>query len=266
TDFGLAKADNTEDLTHTGDLIGTLRYAAPERLAGRSDARSDIFGLGLTLYELLTLRPAYDEKTQEQLVQQVATADPPSPRKVDRRIPADLNTVVEKAIAKDPSRRYTTARQLAEDLQRFLEDRPIQARRMTRREQAWRWCRRNPSIAGLAAGFFAALLIGLGAVFWEWRLTERQRQRAEANFQKAREAVDECFTTVTTNPVLQEPGMEPVRQVLFQTALKYYQDFLDQRTDDPAVQADLARAYYRLGYITERIGSKTEALQAYEQA
>ncbi|MBI3406980.1 MAG: protein kinase [Planctomycetes bacterium] len=266
TDFGLAKADSTEDLTHTGDLVGTLRYVAPERLAGLSDARSDLFSLGLTLYELLTLRPAYDEKTQGLLVQQVTAAEPPLPRRLDRRIPSDLNTIIQKAIAKEPERRYATASEMSKDLQRFLDDRPIEARRTSRLELAWRWGRRNPALAGLTAALFAALLIGLGAVLWQWRLTERQRQQAEANFQKARDAVDECFTVVTQNPVLQEPGMEAARHVLFQTALKYYQDFLNQRADDAGTQADLARAYYRLGYITERIGSKSEARAAYEQA
>lgn len=266
TDFGLAKADSTEDLTHTGDLVGTLRYAAPERLAGQSDARSDVFSLGLTLYELLTLRPAYDEKSQGRLVQQVTAAEPPPPRRLDRRIPRDLNTIIQKATAREPERRYATATEMSRDLQRFMEDRPIEARRASHLEQIWRWCRRNPALAGLTAAFFAALILGLGAVLWQWRLTDRQRQEAEANFQKARNAVDECFTTVTTNPALQEPGMEAARHVLFQAALKYYQEFLNQRADDAGTQADLARAYYRLGYITERIGSKTEALAAYEQA
>src|SRR5262249_14694869 len=117
----------------------------------------------------------------------------------------------------------------------------------------------------LSAGFLLALLVGFGVVLWQWRLTERQRQQAEANFQKARDAVDECFTTVTQNPALQEPGMEGARHVLFQASLKYYQDFLSKRADDARTRADLARAYYRLGYITERIGSKSEALTAYEQ-
>jgi serine/threonine-protein kinase len=265
TDFGLAKADNTEDLTRTGDVIGTLRYAAPERLAGHCDARSDIFGLGLTLYELLTLRPAYDERTPGLLVQQVTAAEPPPPRTIDRRIPRDLGTIIEKAIARDPERRYATAAQLAADLQRFLEDRPITARRTSRVEQAWRWCRRNPGFAALSAAALAILLAGLAAVLWQWRLAETHRRYAEANFKKARDAVDECFTTVTQNPAFQEPGMEGARQVLFQAALKYYQDFLNQRADDPGIRADLARAYYRLGYITERVGSKADALAAYEQ-
>jgi serine/threonine protein kinase len=264
TDFGLAKAQTTEDLTHTGDLVGTLRYVAPERLSGQSDARSDIFSLGLTLYELLLLRPAYDEKTQEGLVQQVTVAEPPPPRKLEHRIPSDLNTVIQKAIAKEPERRYATALELAGDLQRFLEDRPISARRTSQFELAWRWCRRNPAIAVLSAGFLVALLVGFGGALWQWRSAERQRKHAEANFQKARDAVDECFTTVTENSALQEPGMEGVRHVLFQAALKYYQDFLNERADDVSTQVDLARAYYRLGYITERIGSKTEALSAYE--
>src|SRR5262249_17034548 len=266
TDLGLAKAQSTEDLTQTGDMVGTLRYVAPERLAGKSDGRSDIFGLGLTLYELLTLRAAYDEKTPERLVQQVTAAEPPPPRRLDRRIPSDLDTIIQKAIAKEAERRYATASELAGDLRRFLEDRPISARRTGRLELGWRWCRRNPSIAGLSAGILAALLIGLGAVLWQLRLTEKQRQQAQANFQKARDAVDECFTIVTQNLALQEPGMEAARQVLFQAALKYYQDFLNQRADDAGIQADLARAYYRLGYITERIGSKSEARTAYEQA
>lgn len=266
TDFGLAKADDTENLTQTGDLVGTLRYAAPERLAGLADERSDIFSLGLTLYELLTLRPAYAGKTQDMLVQQVSTAEPVSPRKTEPRIPRDLTTIIEKAIAKDPARRYSTASQLAADLQRFLEDRPIRARRVGHAEQVWRWCRRNPLVAGLGAGFLVALMGGVSAVVWQWQLAERQRHRAEANFQKAREAVDDCFTTVTTNPVLQEPGMEGARQVLFQAALKYYQDFLDQGAGDSQAQEDLARAYSRLAYITERIGSKVEALAAYERA
>src|SRR5262249_9706356 len=124
TDFGLAKSQTAEDLTNTGDLVGTLRYVAPERLTGQSDARSDVFSLGLTLYELLTLRPAYDEKSQGGLVQQVTAAEPPSPRKLDRRIPADLNTIIQKAIAKEPERRYQTAAELAGDLARFLDDRP----------------------------------------------------------------------------------------------------------------------------------------------
>ena len=230
--------------------------SAPERLAGRSDARSDVFSLGLTLYELLTLRPAYDADTQSSLLHQVTAAEPPAPRKIEGRIPRDLNTIVEKAIARDPDRRYATAAQLAGDLQRFLEDRPIGARRTSLIDHTWRWCRRNPAIAGLGTGAMAFLLIGSVAILWQWRLTDRQRQIAEANFKKARDAVDDCFATVTQDPTFQEPGMEAARQVLMKAALKYYRDFSNQRAQDSGIRADLGRAYYRLGYITERITSR----------
>jgi eukaryotic-like serine/threonine-protein kinase len=266
TDFGLAKAENSEDLTHSGDVIGTLRYAAPEGLTGHFDARSDIFGLGLTLYELLTLRPGYDAESRGALLQQVAAAEPPPPRKIDGRIPPDLNTIVEKAIAREPDRRYATAALLADDLQRFLDDRPVAARRTGPVGHAWRWCRRNPAFAGLSSGTLAVLLVGSSVIFWQWRLTDHQRRIAEANFTKARDAVDDCFSKVTGDPAFQEPGMEAARQVLLKAALKYYRDFSNQRFDDPSIRADLGRAYYRLGYITQRIASKTEALAAYEQS
>jgi serine/threonine protein kinase/WD40 repeat protein len=173
TDFGLAKVEGTDPLTNTGDLVGTLRYMAPERFRGLSDARSDVYGLGVTLYELLTLRPAFSETDRGQLIDQVIHGEPPRPRLHDRRIPADLETVVLKAMAKEPADRYLTAEALAEDLQRVVADRPILARRTPLREQAWRWCRRNPGLARLTSlvGFLVAvILIGsplLSILLWK---------------------------------------------------------------------------------------------------
>jgi WD40 repeat protein/serine/threonine protein kinase len=161
TDFGLAK-DEGGDLTRTGDLVGTLRYMAPERFSGLSDARSDVYSLGLTLYELLTLQPAFQESDRGRLIKWITQTEPPRPRKLDRRVPRDLETIVLKASAKEPAHRYATAHDLAEDLSRFLSDRPIRARRTPTWEQAWRWCRRNPGLAlasGLAALAVAAVLI-----------------------------------------------------------------------------------------------------------
>jgi len=139
-DFGLAKATTDDDLTHTGDIIGTIRYMAPERFRGHRDARSDVYGLGLTLYELLARRPAFDEADRGRLIKQVTEAEPPPLRKLDRSIPRDLATIVHKAIEREPSHRYRTAEDMAEDLRRFIEDRPITARRITATEQLWRWC------------------------------------------------------------------------------------------------------------------------------
>ncbi|HJT76647.1 MAG TPA: serine/threonine-protein kinase [Gemmataceae bacterium] len=132
TDFGLAKAtEDGENLTPTGDLHGTLRYMAPERLEGRSDLRSDLYALGLTLYELLTLRPAFPATDRAQLLKQLAGADPTPPRQLDPRIPRDLETIILKLLARDPEQRYPTAAKLVDDLRRFMEDRPIRARRVT---------------------------------------------------------------------------------------------------------------------------------------
>jgi tetratricopeptide (TPR) repeat protein len=178
TDFGLAKATGTPDLTGPGDLLGTLRYMAPERFAGRADVRSDVYALGLTLYEALALRPAFDDPGQVGLMQQIATAEPPRLDRLVPRLPRDLVTVVHKAMAKGPADRYQTAGALAEDLRRFLDDRPIAARRLSALEQAWRWCRRNPAAAALVAALLAlALLASGGGVWLVWQRAEAARQK-----------------------------------------------------------------------------------------
>jgi WD40 repeat protein len=160
TDFGLAKADDSDNLTNTGDLLGTLRYMPPEAFEGKSDARSDIYALGLTLFELVALRPAYEERDRNKLVKQVTSGDPPRLRKLRKDAPRDLVTVVEKATDRDPARRYQTAGALLDDLQRFLDGRPITARRATELERLWMWARRRPAMAGLVAALFLCMLAG----------------------------------------------------------------------------------------------------------
>lgn len=150
TDFGLAKSEG-DALTNTGDIVGTLRYMAPERFRGVSEARGDVYSLGLTLYEMVALRPAFQSDDCLRLIEQIKSVNPPRPRSLDAHIPRDLETIVLKAIDKDPARRYQTATALAEDLQRFLDDRPIAARRVSQAERFWRLCRRNPVISGLLA-------------------------------------------------------------------------------------------------------------------
>ena len=159
TDFGLAKAEE-EGLTNPGDILGTLRYMAPERFRGEADGRADVYALGLTLYELLALRPAFDSPDRMQLIEQVKTAEPTRPRALDPRIPRNLETIVQKAIDKDPGRRYQAATDLAEDLRRFLADEPIRARRVSLAGRLLRWGRRNKLVAGLS-GAVAALLVVL---------------------------------------------------------------------------------------------------------
>src|SRR5262245_28592873 len=159
SDFGLAKVDD-DALTRTGDILGTLRYMAPERFRGRGDARADLYSLGLTIYELLVLRPAFDAPDRVALSEQIKLVEPPRPRSIDPRIPRDLETIVLKAIEKEPKARYASAEAMAEDLRRFLDDQPILARRVRAAEQYLRWARRNPVIAVLG-GVLTAVLIGV---------------------------------------------------------------------------------------------------------
>ena len=139
TDFGLAKLDDDRGLTQTGDVLGTLRYMAPESFKGNTDARSELYSLGLTLYELLAFRPAFDQTDRNSLVEQVMNAQVEPLRKLNREIPGDLQTIIDKAIDREPQHRYRSARELAEDLQRFIDDEPIKARRVSSLERLSRW-------------------------------------------------------------------------------------------------------------------------------
>jgi WD40 repeat protein/serine/threonine protein kinase len=158
TDFGLAKGDD-EGLTQSGDILGTLRYMAPERFRGEGDARADLYALGLTLYELLTLRPAFDSRDRPEMIEQIKIEEPRRPRSVDARIPRDLETIVLRAIEKDPKARYQTAEAMGEDLGRFLANEPIKARQVGAAERYWRWARRNPGIAALGGVLTGVLVI-----------------------------------------------------------------------------------------------------------
>jgi WD40 repeat protein/serine/threonine protein kinase len=185
TDFGLARVDDQQNLTHTGDILGTLRYLPPEALEGRSDACGDVYALGLTLYELLALRPAFDEKDRPRLINQVARAEPPRLRKVNQHVPRDLETIVHKAIDGDPVRRYQTAEDLRADLQRFLDDEPIKARRLSGWERRRRWARRNRGVAAaLSAVVLLLVVIATGsvvaAVYFQWQ-GQKQRDLADDN-------------------------------------------------------------------------------------
>jgi tetratricopeptide (TPR) repeat protein len=133
----------------------------------------------LTLHELLTLRPAFEESDRAALIRRIAHEEPAPPRKWDRRVPRDLETIVLKAIAREPARRYQSAAALAEDLRRFLADRPVRARRSSGSEKAWRWCRRNPALASLTALLVLTFFAGFAAVTWKWREAEKARTQEQ---------------------------------------------------------------------------------------
>ncbi len=192
TDFGLAKVKDKDDITHTGDVLGTLRYMPPEAFDGQSDERSDVYALGLTLYELLALRPAYDEQERNKLIRQVTTAEPIRLHKLNRQVPRDLETIVHKAIDRELGKRYQSADELAEDLRRFQRDEPIKARKTSVLETVARWARRNK--AGATWMVVALLLLIAGSIvsfaFAMEAETQRQkeRQRADAEAKERKKA------------------------------------------------------------------------------
>ncbi|MCP4451024.1 MAG: serine/threonine protein kinase, partial [Planctomycetes bacterium] len=130
SDFGVAKSDD-HDITHTGEIVGTIRYMSPARFRGRSSALSDIYALGLTLYELAVLKPAFESTDRLELIRMIKESEPAKPRSIDPCIPIDLETIILKAMDKEPASRYQSAGDLAEDLRRFIKDEPIQARRVS---------------------------------------------------------------------------------------------------------------------------------------
>jgi serine/threonine protein kinase/tetratricopeptide (TPR) repeat protein len=315
TDFGLAKAEGTDALTHTGDIVGTLRYMAPERFDGWSDPRSDVYSLGATLYELVTLEYLFHEPNRAKLIDRVVHDAPVSPRRLDKKVPRDLETIVLKAIAKEPGERYASAEHLAEDLRLFLADRPVLARRASPTEQAWRWCRRNKALAATSAlailGLVAAVIIlaisnariartnariartsrdlatalgeknvALAAARESEMLAKqsatlakesaeeagRERVRAEAGEAQARAAVDQFLTRVTDDALLKAPGLQALRRDLLRSALKFYDEFLEHRGDDPGLRAASADVRLRVGKIQQDLGDTAGAQKSFRAA
>jgi WD40 repeat protein/serine/threonine protein kinase len=191
SDFGLAKTQE-HALTETGDLVGTIRYMAPERFQGVCDARADVYALGLTLYELLLLRPAFDAPDRLRLIDQIGHQEPARLRVVDPRIPRDLETILMKAIEKEPRRRYPSAEALAGDLRRFLADEPILARRIGPVERLGRWGRRNPLVAGLSAAVILVTAVGFAGVFGQMQLAVAHELEAQENAKQAQKNEQEA--------------------------------------------------------------------------
>jgi WD40 repeat protein/serine/threonine protein kinase len=191
TDFGLAHVHSQSGLTLTGDLVGTLRYMSPEQALARPlliDHRTDVYSLGATLYELLTLQPAFPGKDRQELLRQIAFEEPRPPRQLDHSIPAELETIVLKAMEKERGERYASAHELADDLQRYLQDEPIRARRPALVQRARKWARRHRAWVW-SAGVFTALFLVTAVVGTIVALTV-DRARAVQAKQQTEEALE----------------------------------------------------------------------------
>ncbi len=260
TDFGLAQFHSDAGLTQSGDLLGTLRYMSPEQAGGQRvplDPRTDIYSLGATLYELLALRPPFEGNNRQTLLHQILSDEPSPPRSLHKSIPVELETIVLKALAKAPAERYASARELADDLRRFLEHEPIRARRATMTQRLRKWARRHPSVVWAVA--VICLLTAAGSLVSAemiHRAYERERQRAheaEEEFRLARQAVDGMFK-LYEEELADKPFLDGLRRRLLQDYfLVYYQKLLEQRRDDSAAQAELSAARDRVQDILNNL-------------
>ena len=298
TDFGLAKSIEGETVTRTGDVFGTIRYMAPERLHGIADASSDLYSLGLTLYELISLRPAFEQSDPGVLVRTIAEEGPPRLRDIRPAVPRDLETIVLKATARDAAHRYPSAEAMADDLRAFLEDRPIRARRASAWEHGWRWCRRNRAVASLVAAAAALAMLVLIVATAGYLQTKaanlrtqealageyRQRQRAEATSQVALDALDRIFDDFAPRRMAEfmaipsdddaaaeirvpvQPVLSKEAAALLEHMLASYDRLAQQSGDSVALRTKAADASRRLAEIHARLGHFEAAQRAYLRA
>jgi eukaryotic-like serine/threonine-protein kinase len=280
-DFGMADVQGDAGLTMTGDLPGTLRYMSPEQAAGKRaliDRRTDVYSLGATLYELLTLQPAIVGSDRAEIIRRVAEQEPEPIRRLNPAVPVDLATIVTKALSKEPTKRYETARQLADDLERFLDGRPIAARPVGPLARTWRWCKRKPAQAGLAAGLLLAVVVGFSGITWNWWKAQAAERRALTQAAKATAAEKDALTQAANaaaaakearsqsakadamnkfliDKVLSQAELEnnpkarrfTLLEALNQAASEVGKSFAGQPETEAAIRMAIGKAYHSLG-------------------
>jgi serine/threonine protein kinase/Flp pilus assembly protein TadD len=285
TDFGLAQIRGGDAaLTMSGDLLGTIRYMSPEQALAKRvavDERTDVYSLGVTLYELLTLEPAFSGKDRQEVLRQIAFDEPKLPTRINKTIPAELETIVLKAMEKNPAERYATAQELADDLERYLEDKPIRARRPSVLLRAKKWARRHPGATGTAAVALVVLVLGLAVsnvmiareksqkdvALGEKdaalvRATEEE-QLARRALGRARRAVDRMYMEVAQKWLA--AGVQPLQREFLADAVSFYQEFAKEQSSDPEARLQAALAYTRVALIQNKMGELAKAENACNQ-
>lgn len=270
TDFGLAtSAQENSQLTATGTVLGTPSYMPPEQARGKHEEMgkwSDVYSLGATLYEALVGRPPFTAATLGETLQQVMSVDPVSPRSLNPAIPRDIETICLKCLEKSPARRYQTARELADELQRFLDDRPILARPTSRTEKFVRWCRRNPVIAGAIAAVSVAAVFAIISLWVGLSRATVARDEADATAQDAMDMVDQLMVRISDETLLNQPGMQEVRVDIQTKALASYEKLLTKLEKNERLPLQIATVRYQMGRIKQELDGPKEALALYESA
>ena len=288
SDFGLAKRlaavpdDPAGELTQSGAILGTPSYMAPEQAGGTKGGvttAADVYSLGAILYELLTGRPPFRAETPLATLLLARDTEPENPARLRPQLDRDIQTICLKCLEKDPRQRYASAAELADELRRYVDGKPILARPVGTLEAFTRWCRRRPLVAALAASF----VVGFALVTWQWQRAERHADRADANalqsdlnaaraeanaekaranaeraeanaaraekdFARAHDAVNKVSTTFSDRDLTNVPGLEDVRKDLLEDALRHYQEFLKEHAGDPQLERELADSQVRVAH------------------
>ena len=272
TDFGLARLESEATATMTGDLLGTLRYMSPEQVSGDRQlvgARSDIYSLGATLYELLTLRPVVNGPNRQLIQQRIQSLEPRLPRHIQTSIPVDLETIVLKTLQKDPLDRYATAQQLADDLQRFLTCQPILARRPTLLVRSKKWMQRHVAWVALLSLLLCVttfLAIATSIVLVRARAAvEREHAVAERQVELTQNAIDTLLTEIA-DEFKDAPQTTELQRTLLDSAVRFYEQFPTDISTRPDIRYATAETYRQAGTLYDRVGEWKKALDLFDKA
>jgi tetratricopeptide (TPR) repeat protein len=282
TDFGLAKrVEGEAGRSRSGAIKGTPCYMAPEQAGGgRVGPAADVYAAGAVLYEMLTGRPPFLGASVPDTLHQVMFDEPVPPRRLQPKLPRDLETICLTCLQKDPAKRYSGAEALAEDLRRFLGGEPIHARPAGVLDRGLKWAKRRPATAALVGvlGLATAVLLTMwlwftfelhaqrDAVIQERNEANTQRVKAQAAARQARRAVNDYSLKVSQDTRLRAEEFQPLRKELLLGVVSFYEEFVTDNADDPTLRDELYDAYLRLGRIRQEFGDRAEAITSYERS